>query len=148
MQSRLDFFDLDMSTIKLCSVSVRKDKKMTQMLADYYFSLSEDEQECFRQQSEWLLSLVKLGAKKYKITKNAILIAIRLKEELNITCYPFINKIATKGWGTSGGTFSWSMSYLKHPGDVNSFDKASALVSRNRNICIDAYHGFDMVSVE
>ena len=76
---------------------------------------------------------------------------MRLKDELGVSCYPFIKKIATKGWGTRDGTFSWSMkvldgSVLEH--EICSFEPAIMFVSRRYKLSIRPYNGFTVVSAD
>lgn len=145
-----DFYDLDMNTQKLCSYAVYRDEKIKNLLAEYYFSLTEKEKKIFQKYSEKFWLYYKSGAKKYKISKNAILIAIRLKKECNISCYPFVEKIATKGWSTSGGTFSWSMRILE--GDTEkeifSFEPTANIINKKYNIFIDNYRDSMIINTE
>lgn len=146
-----DFYSLTPATRKLCSDAVHKDERSKELLTTYYNSLSEAEKEHFGKYSEQFWSFAKRGAKKYKISKNAILIAMRLKDELDISCYPFVEKIATKGWDTRGGTFSWSMrvldgSVLEH--ELCSFEPASMFISKKYSISVGPYNGFTVVSAD
>lgn len=146
-----DFYDLDLNTRKLCSGAVYRDEKLKNILAAYYSLLNEDEKTCFEKYSEQFHQFAKRGAKKYKITKNAILIALRLKNELGVTCYPFIEKVATRGWGTDGGTFSWSMRILSNSAieqEICSLEPASMFINKKYKLTIGPYNGFTVVSAE
>lgn len=145
-----DFYDLDLNTQKLCSYAVYRDEKARNLLAEYYSSLTEKEKEIFQRYSEKFLFYSKNGAKKYKISKNAILIAVRLKKECGISCFPFVEKIATKGWPTAGGTFSWSMRILE--GDIEkeifSFEPTTDVINKKYNIFIDNYRDNMVINTE
>ena len=43
------------------------------------------------------------------ITKNAIKIAEKAKKQLDIDLFPYIQRIATKGFDVSGGTYAFCM---------------------------------------
>lgn len=145
-----DFYDLDLNTRKLCSYSVIKSEKLKSLLAKYYFSLNEEEQARFREFSARYRDFSICGGKKYKITRNSILIAERVKSELNEPCYPFIDKIATKGWSTRGGTFSWCIKRLKGnaESEICSFDAASMVSCKKYKLYINTYNCFLMLTAE
>lgn len=136
----LDFYDLDIATRKLCSLSLTKDNKYKGILCTYYESLSSYEQKKFLNLSSRFYDFVKCGSKKYKITKNSVYIANRLKRELRISCYPYIEKIATKGWSTSDGTFSWGMELLNSSIEIDreifSFEPARLYIKKNSELNI------------
>lgn len=115
-----DYYDLDLYTRKLCSDAVVRSDKHKEMLTNYY------------------------------ITINAIMIAIRIKQELNISCYPLIEKIATKGWSTSDGTFSWSIPTLEQGfnNELCSFEPASMFLKKNMIWSIGQHNTFTVISVD
>ena len=145
------FYDLDIYTRKLCSLAVLSDEKIQDALSSYFDNLNEAEKECFRKFSKRFAAWAEMGTKKYKISKNAIKIAIRLKDELGVVCYPFIEKIATKGWSTNGGTFSWSMQRLdcgEVERDISSFEPTSMFVSKRYKLSVGSYNGFTVVGAD
>lgn len=145
-----DYYDLDLYTRKLCSDSVVRSDKHKEMLTNYYYELTDDEQKRFCKCSEQFWNFVKHGSKKYKITTNAIMIAIRIKQELNISCYPLIEKIATKGWSTSDGTFSWSIPTLEQGfnNELCSFEPVSMFLKKNMIWSIGQHNTFTVISVD
>lgn len=147
----IDFCDLDTYTRKLCSHSVLDDRKILGLLCSYYEDLNDSERNKFHELSERFYWYYKQGRKKYKITKNAIYIADRIKRELEVSCYPYIDKIATKGWSTSGGTFSFGMTVLYGSVDreIYSFEPVKLYLRKNTELNIGPYNGFaEIVSVE
>lgn len=145
-----DYYDLDLYTRKLCSDAVVRSDKHKEMLTNYYYELTDDEQKRFCKCSEQFWNFVKHGSKKYKITTNAIMIAIRIKQELNISCYPLIEKIAIKGWSTSDGTFSWSIPTLEQGfnNELCSFEPVSMFLKKNMIWSIGQHNTFTVISVD
>lgn len=145
-----DYYDLDLYMRKLCSDAVVRSDKHKEMLTNYYYELTDDEQKRFCKCSEQFWNFVKHGSKKYKITTNAIMIAIRIKQELNISCYPLIEKIATKGWSTSDGTFSWSIPTLEQGfnNELCSFEPVSMFLKKNMIWSIGQHNTFTVISVD
>lgn len=147
-----DFYLLDLNTRKLCSYAVLKDEKAKMDLYNYFESLSNSEKDDFLDKSEDYYHLFSKGAKKYKISKNAIYAAIRIKKELNISCYPYIEKIATKGWSRSDGTFSWGIrilnaNYLNE--ELYSFDPVKQVLSKKYKLEVGPYlRNFLLLSTE
>lgn len=143
-----DYFELDLNTRKLCTPSVKNDDNSTKLLCDYYESLSQQEKNDFERLSERFCYYLKMGQRRYKITKSAIYIANRIKKELGISCYPYIEKIATKSWSTSGGTFAWCMKLLV-PNDIHneiySYKPAKEYLLKNTVISIGECNGFNGV---
>ena len=146
-----EFFDLDLNTRKLCTESVRENEKALKFLCDYYESLNEEERYVFEDIADEYYYLTKQGSKKFKITQNGIYIAKRIKDELGISCYPVIEKIATKGWSTSDGTFAWSMRKLmsgSFQADIHSFEPVREYRIKDSVLNIGEYNSFSVVSVE
>ena len=112
--------------------------------------LTEEENRYFSDFSDRFWQLAKNGAKKYKITQNAIVVALRIKRELDISCYPMIEKIATKGWSTSDGTFSWSIRVLtdRINNELYSFEPVSMLLSKKYVLSVGEYNTFTVISAD
>ncbi len=60
-----------------------------------------------------------LGKKKKCTTKNAILLAEKIKDEFDIICYPLINICSGRGTMDTG-RWCWSMSEIKTSNDAGS----------------------------
>ena len=147
----MDFYDLDFATRRLCASALFKDKKSANLLCLYFQSLNDCEQTKFLELSERFYNFIKCGSRKYKITKNSVYIANRIKQELKIPCYPFIEKIATKGWSTSDGTFSWGMTLLNGcvEKELYSFEPVKLYLRKNTELNIGSYNGFaQVISIE
>lgn len=145
-----DFYDLELNIRKLCSDAVLRSEKHKNMLCTYYDMLTEEENRYFSDFSDRFWQLAKNGAKKYKITQNAIVVALRIKRELDISCYPMIEKIATKGWSTSDGTFSWSIRVLtdRINNELYSFEPVSMLLSKKYVLSVGEYNTFTVISAD
>lgn len=146
------FFQLDLSTRKLCTPSMKNCAASVQLLYDYYNSLCPKEQNVFREFSDRYSSWRNMGMRKYKITNNSIYIANRIKNELGISCYPYIEKIATKSWSTRDGTFAWCMKTLESsdfPKEIYSFENAREYLLKKNSISNGSYMSFvNVVSVD
>ena len=140
----MDFYDLDFATRRLCTSALFKDKKSANLLCLYFQSLNDCEQTKFLELSERFYNFIKCGSRKYKITKNSVYIANRIKQELKISCYPFIEKIATKGWSTSDGTFSWGMTLLNGcvEKELYSFEPVKLYLRKNKDLIIGDLNEF------
>lgn len=112
---------------------------------------NEADKERFLKYSQCFDDFTQRGSKKYKISKNAIKIAVHLKDELGIPCYPMVEKIATKGWSTSGGTFSWSIRRLDcgdYERELCSFEPTLMFIDRKYKLSIGPYNGFMVISAD
>lgn len=147
----MDFYDLDFATRRLCTSALFKDKKYVNLLCSYFQSLNDCEQTKFLELSGRFYNFIKCGSRKYKITKNSVYVADRIKHELKISCYPFIEKIATKSWSTSDGTFSWGMTLLNGcvEKELYSFEPVKLYLQKNTELNIGPYNGFaQVISIE
>ena len=77
----------------------------------YLKSLSSDELDTYIKIAEDLYDRRSLGARSIKVSTNAIKLCIKLSK-YDTKTFPYIKKIATKGWDTAGGTYSFSMPLL------------------------------------
>lgn len=82
------------------------------LLDAYIASLSKQELESYVHIAEKLYDLRTLGRTSNKVTLNALKLCLKLSD-LGCHTFPMINRIATKGWGTSGGTYAFSMYALE-----------------------------------
>lgn len=95
----------------LFSDSLTEDDK--NQLEEYISKLNLEQLKIFKRIGEELDHNAKYyGVKKYKITSNSIKLAIKIFNDIEIATFPCIEKIATKGWSISDGTFAWGMFQL------------------------------------
>lgn len=61
-----------------------------------------------------------------------------------------IEKIATKGWSTSDGTFSWSIRVLtdRINNELYSFEPVSMLSSKKYVLSVGEYNTFTVISAD
>jgi len=50
-----------------------------------------------------------IGEFRNHISLTAVLLANKIFEQLNIITFPFIERVACRGWGTADGTWAWAM---------------------------------------
>ena len=86
----MDFYDLDFATRRLCTSALFKDKKSANLLCLYFQSLNDCEQTKFLELSERFYNFIKCGSRKYKITKNSVYIANRIKNLYSQKAMPVI----------------------------------------------------------
>jgi hypothetical protein len=77
----------------------------------YIDGLSEDELANYTQIANDLYDRRTIGAKSVKVTLNAIKLCVKLSLH-GYKTFPYIQQLATKGWGTDGGSYSFSMPLL------------------------------------
>lgn len=81
---------------------------------------------------------------RYKISPNAVKLCLKLAKE-GYKTFPYIEKLATKGWSTSGGTYSFSMPLLDSSvtsSEIFSFGPIEKLVKKDAVLDIGtSYYG-------
>lgn len=120
-------------------------EKDLQNLCDYIHGLSEEECQCYIDIAQtWYDKKTLTKSRRIKVTANAVKLCLKLAEQ-NIKTFPYIEKIATKSWSTSGGTYSFSMPILTSgifDTDIFSFGPVSELIKKNTVLDIGrGYHG-------
>ena len=135
-----------MSSIMADSVT----EKDEDLLYDYITRLKPIQYQSFVRNVYKLIDRKTKGNKRAKITHNAIRLALRIEEVDNTRVFPFIEKIATKGWDTKGGTYSFSMPILKSNGkdideyidnEIYSFGPIDKLISNKNKLDIYGLKG-------
>lgn len=136
-----------MSSIMADSVT----EKDEDLLYDYVLRLKPIQYQSFVRNVYKLIDRKTKGNKRAKITHNAIRLTLRIEEaDKSIRVFPFIEKLATKGWPTSDGTYSFSMPILVSTGtdideyienEIYSFGPIEKLVSRKNEIDIYGLKG-------
>lgn len=146
----MGLYDIKIEKLFANMTSIMSDsvtEKDEDLLYDYINRLSPIQYQDFVRNVYRLTDRKTKGNKRAKITHNAIRLALRIEEYGdNIRVFPFIEKLATKGWPTSDGTYSFSMPILVNTGkyideyienELYSFGPIEKLVSK-KNI-IDIY---------
>ena len=135
-----------MSSIMADSVT----EKDEDLLYDYITRLKPIQYQSFVRNVYKLIDRKTKGNKRAKITHNAIRLALRIEEVENTRVFPFIEKIATKGWDTKGGTYSFSMPILISNGkdideyidnEIYSFGPIDKLISNKNKLDIYGLKG-------
>lgn len=137
-----EFWSLPYHAIRLCSLSVKRNEKVQQMLSDYYNNLTKEEQKAFEEKADKYWDLVSNYDNKCKISVNAIMAAYKIKKQCGYSCFPILETVARKGWSTSDGTFSWSIPLLMSEGiyrEIDCFDPASWCSLKNIKMNISLY---------
>ncbi len=108
-------------------------------LVDHYImNLFEEELDMYIRIAEKLYDMRTLGQTSNKVTLNAIKLCLKLND-LGCKTFPMINKIATKGWGTSGGTYAFSMYALEGDDfakEYFSFGPIEPMIKKDANLVV------------
>jgi hypothetical protein len=108
-------------------------------LQNYINSLSEEELTCYINIAQRLYDRKTLGSS-WKVSTNAIKLCVKIAA-LGVKTFPFVEKIATKGWDTSGGTYCFSMPILTNDltnCSIYSFNNVDILAKSKTKI--DVYY--------
>ena len=146
-------YNVDISRLFAHMTSIMADsvtEKDEDLLYDYVTRLKPIQYQSFVRNVYRLVDRKTKGNKRAKITHNAIKLALRIEQVDSIRVFPFIEKIATKGWDTKGGTYSFSMPILVSTGkdideyienEIYSFGPIDKLVSKKNIIEIYGLKG-------
>lgn len=108
-------------------------------LIDHYIvNLFEEELDMYIRIAEKLYDMRTLGQTSNKVTLNAIKLCLKLND-LGCRTFPMINKIATRGWDTSGGTYAFSMYALEGDDfakEYFSFGPIEPMVKKNADLVV------------
>lgn len=105
-------------------------------LRNYINTLSDDELDVYIKKASDLYDRRTRGAIGIKVSLNAIKLCIKLSK-LGYKTFPYIEKLATKGWDTAGGTYSFSMPLLTSGlvnNEIFSFGPIDKLVKENAEL--------------
>ena len=74
----------------------------------------------------------------------------KIHTQTEIKTFPYINRIACKGWAISDGTFAWSMYTLKcFPSDKISSDiRVRGCLLKSVKLMYNIYNGNDFIEIE
>ena len=147
-------YNVDISRLFAHMNSIMADsvtEKDEDLLYDYVSRLKPIQYQSFVRNVYRLIDRKTKGNKRAKITHNAIRLTLRIEEaDKSIRVFPFIEKLATKGWPTSDGTYSFSMPILVSTGtdideyienEIYSFGPIEKLVSKKNTIDIYGLKG-------
>ena len=150
----MGLYDIKIEKLFANMTSIMSDsvtEKDEDLLYDYINRLSPIQYQDFVRNVYRLTDRKTKGNKRAKITHNAIRLTLRIEEiDRNLRVFPFIEKLATKGWPTSDGTYSFSMPILISSGkdideyienEIYSFGPIEKLVSKKNTIDIYGLKG-------
>ena len=86
-------------------------------LQEYINTLDKSELNCYIQTAQDMYDRRTVGSRSLKVSLNAIKLCLRLAK-MGYKTFPYIQKLATKGWDTAGGTYAFSMPCV-HSGEVS-----------------------------
>lgn len=115
-------------------------------LKNYINLLSENELKNYIEIAQRLYDRKTISkSNRIKISPNAVKLCLKLADE-GCHTFPYIEKLATKGWSTSDGTYSFSMPLLEGTGawqkDIFSFGPIEKLIKKDTILDIGySYHG-------
>ena len=108
------------------------------LIDNYIMNLFEEELDMYIRIAEKLYDMRTLGQTSNKVTLNAIKLCLKLND-LGCRTFPMINKIATRGWDTSGGTYAFSMYALEGDDfakEYFSFGPIEPMVKKNADLVV------------
>ena len=108
------------------------------LIDHYIMNLFEEELDMYIRIAEKLYDMRTLGQTSNKVTLNAIKLCLKLND-LGCRTFPMINKIATRGWDTSGGTYAFSMYALEGDDfakEYFSFGPIQPMVKKNADLVV------------
>ena len=90
----------------------------------------------FPENEEWFINELRelywcnkyIGQYRNHISLTAIPLANKIYEQLGMITFPFIHRVACRGWDTSGGTWAWSMQ--TYSGSIGSGDPVNYLLKK------------------
>jgi hypothetical protein len=99
-----------------------------------YFNKFPENKEYFAEQLNELAWKCKfVGQFRNHISLTAVPLATKIYEQLGIITFPFIHRVACRGWDTAGGTWAWAMDTVsggQHMGDIGSGDPVKYLLRK------------------
>ena len=105
-------------------------------LQEYINTLDKKELNCYIQIANDMYDRRTIGSRSLKVSLNALKLCLRLSKMGHKT-FPYICKLATKGWDTAGGTYAFSMPCV-NSGDVSkeyySFGPIEKLVKSDSDL--------------
>ncbi len=124
---------IDIPESKLLRVASYRKEVVSQCL-DYFSRFPENEQWFAREFEELAWRNKFVGQFRNHISLTAIPLATKIYEQLEIITFPFIHRVAGRGWDTAGGTWAWSMATAhngQHMGSIGSTDPVKYLLKKS-----------------
>lgn len=106
----------------------------------------------FPENEEWFDDVLKelawrnkfIGKFRNHISLTAVPLATKIYDQLGIITFPFIQRVACRGWDTSGGTWAWSMQTVfknQYTQEIGSVDPVRYLLRKDVKLySIDGYN--------
>jgi len=104
------------------------DKTVAKECLDYFKRFPENEEWFIHELNELYWRNKYIGSYRNHISLTAIPLANKIYEQLEIVTFPFIQRVACRGWDTAGGTWAWPMSTLHS--DIGSSDPVKYLLKK------------------
>jgi hypothetical protein len=125
--------------------------KYIRFLSEYIDLLNTNELNVFKIIADDLKYKKKYyGMKKYKIGDNSIKLSLKIFNQTGIKTFPYIERIACKGWSISDGSFAWMMYKLEnYPGDTLNSDIRVRICLRKDVVLENSlFNRFDFISLK
>ena len=124
---------MDISESKLLRVALYRQEVVSKCLE--YFNRFPENKEWFSEEFAELAWANKfVGQFRNHISLTAVPLANKIYAQLEVIAFPFIHRVACRGWDTSGGTWAWSMKTVSKGqflGDIGSTDPVRYLLKKS-----------------
>lgn len=100
---------------------------------EYFKQFPENEEWFIKQLADLHWSNKYRGQFRNHISLTAIPLATKIYKQLEIITFPFIERVACRGWDTAGGTWAWSMQSVsqgQHIRNIGSGDPVKYLLRK------------------
>ena len=120
---------------KLLKVTLYRNEVLSQCL-EYFKKFPENEQWFANELEELVWDNKFRGQFRNHISLTAVPLATKIYEQLGIITFPFIQRVACRGWDNSGGTWAWSMKSVVgvHSNSIGSTDPVRYLLRKSVNL--------------
>ncbi len=132
-----------MDEAKLRKVTLYREE-VCSVCMEYFKRFPENGQWFASELDELAWSCKFKGEFRNHISLTAVPLATKLYEQLGLITFPFIHRVACRGWDTSGGTWAWSMATVsngQNMGDIGSTDPVKYLLKKSITLYeLSGYH--------
>ncbi len=120
-----------MDETKLRKVTMYREEVFSACI-EYFRRFPDNEQFFAEEVNELAWDNKFRGRFRNHISLTAVPLATKIYEQLGIITFPFIHRVAGRGWDTSGGTWAWSMKSVcnGHSSDIGSTDPVRYLLKK------------------
>ncbi|KKN59291.1 hypothetical protein LCGC14_0543900 [marine sediment metagenome] len=125
-----------MEESKLLKVASYRQEVVSQFL-EYVHRFPENEKWFTEEFDELAWNNKFVGQFRNHISLTAVPLATKIYKQLEIITFPFIHRVACRGWDTAGGTWAWSMNCVtqgQYIGDIGSTDPVQYLLKKSINL--------------